>query len=137
MPSGIPPMEGDAGYAESEIEPHSSILRNLLHPDDRAPFDDALDAVLRGEREYEMEFRLRHKDGRYVDILSCGFPIRREPAGPIVRIVGTHFDLTERKRAERRCGKASVCTGPSANPSTTVYGCARPTAATPMPANRS
>jgi PAS domain S-box-containing protein len=88
------------GYAESEIEPHSSILRNLLHPDDRAPFDDALDAVLRGEREYEMEFRLRHKDGRYVDILSCGFPIRREPAGPIVRIVGTHFDLTERKRAE-------------------------------------
>ena len=59
-----------------------------------------MEAVLRGEREHEMEFRLRHKDGHYVDILSCGFPIRRKPNGPIVRIVGTHFDLTERKRAE-------------------------------------
>ena len=88
------------GYTESEIEPHASAFENLLHPDDRARFHDTVEAVLRGEREYEMEFRLRHKDGHYVDILSCGFPIRREPDGPIVRIVGTHFDLTERKRAE-------------------------------------
>ena len=89
------------GYAEREIEqPQSSVFWDFIHPDDRAPFQVALDAVLRGEREYEMEFRLRHKDGHYVDILSCGFPIRREPDGPIVRIVGTHFDLTERKRAE-------------------------------------
>ena len=89
------------GYTEQEIEqPQSSVFWDFIHPDDRAPFHDALDAVLRGEREYEMEFRLRHKDGHYVEILSCGFPVRREPAGPIVRIVGTHFDLTERKRAE-------------------------------------
>ena len=33
-------------------------------------------------------------------MLSRGFPVRREPGGPVVRIVGTHFDLTERKRAE-------------------------------------
>jgi PAS domain S-box-containing protein len=88
------------GYAESEIEPHMSVLENLLHPDDRASFREAVEAVLRGEREHEMEFRLRHKDGHYVDILSCGFPVRRQVEGPIVRIVGTHFDLTERKRAE-------------------------------------
>ena len=51
-------------------------------------------------RPYEMEFRLRHKAGHYVHVLSRGFPVRREPAGPVVRIVGTHFDLTERKQAE-------------------------------------
>ena len=33
-------------------------------------------------------------------MLSRGFPVRREPGGPVVRIVGTHFDLTERRRAE-------------------------------------
>jgi signal transduction histidine kinase len=33
-------------------------------------------------------------------VLSRGFPVRREPGGPVVRIVGTHFDLTERKQAE-------------------------------------
>jgi signal transduction histidine kinase len=26
--------------------------------------------------------------------------VRREPGGPVIRIVGTHFDLTERKQAE-------------------------------------
>jgi PAS domain S-box-containing protein len=88
------------GYTDQEIEPHTSVFWNFIHPDDRAPFDDAMQAVLRGERDYEMEFRLRHKDGHYVDILSCGFPMRRAADGPIVRIVGTHFDLTERKRAE-------------------------------------
>jgi len=33
-------------------------------------------------------------------VLSRGLPLRRNPDGPVVRIVGTHFDLTERKRAE-------------------------------------
>ena len=88
------------GYTDSEIEPRASAFENLLHPGDRVRFHDAVEAVLRGEREYEIEFRLRHKEGHYVDILSCGFPIRRKPNGPIVRIVGTHLDLTERKRAE-------------------------------------
>ena len=87
------------GYADDEIEPHVSAWERLLHPDDRAR--------AAGERErgtgratYEGEFRLRHKDGHYVHVLSRGFPVRREPGGPVVRIVGTHFDLTERKQAE-------------------------------------
>ena len=60
-----------------------------------------VDSVMRGERQYEMEFRLRHKDGHYLDILSRGYPIRRSADGPVVRIVGTHFDLTGRKKMER------------------------------------
>jgi PAS domain S-box-containing protein len=90
------------GYAEDEIEPHISAWERLVHPDDRARADAANDAVARGDRMYEAEFRLRHKDGRYVHVLSRGFPVRREPGGPVVRIVGTHFDLTERKEAEDR-----------------------------------
>ena len=90
------------GYADEEIEPHVSAWERLVHPDDR---------VARRPRKRERgaaanaaptkaEFRLRHKDGHYVHVLSRGFPVRREPAGPVVRIVGTHLDLTERKRAE-------------------------------------
>jgi PAS domain S-box-containing protein len=88
------------GYAEDEIEPHISAWERLVHPDDRPRADQANDSVARGEPTYEAEFRLRHKDGRYVHVLSRGFPVRREPGGPVVRIVGTHFDLTERKHAE-------------------------------------
>ncbi|MGH9258121.1 MAG: PAS domain-containing protein [Vicinamibacterales bacterium] len=89
------------GYAGEEIEPHVSAWERLVHPDDRPRADQAHESVARGERAtYEAEFRLRHKDGHYVYVLSRGFPVRREPGGPVVRIVGTHLDLTERKRAE-------------------------------------
>jgi len=89
------------GYAGEEIEPHVSAWERLVHPDDRSRADRANDSVARGERAtYEAEFRLRHKEGHYVHVLSRGFPVRREPGGPVVRIVGTHLDLTERRRAE-------------------------------------
>ena len=88
------------GYADDEIEPHISAWERLVHPDDRAPADRAHESVARGQPTYEAEFRLRHKDGHYVHVLSRGFPVRREPGGPVVRIVGTHFDLTERRKRE-------------------------------------
>jgi PAS domain S-box-containing protein len=88
------------GYADDEIEPHVSAWERLLHPDDRPRANEVFDSVSRGDRMYEGEFRLRHKAGHYTPVLSRGFPVRREPGGPVVRIVGTHFDLTERKQAE-------------------------------------
>src|SRR6185436_4103665 len=88
------------GYEEWEIEPHVSAWERLLHPSDHERARALNAAVARGERAYEAEFRLRHKAGHYVDVLSRGLPVRREPGGPVVRIVGTHFDLTERKQAD-------------------------------------
>ena len=88
------------GYADHEIESHISAWERLVHPDDRALADQAHDSVARGQPTYEAEFRLRHKDGHYVQILSRGFPVRRDPGGRVVRIVGTHFDLTERRKRE-------------------------------------
>jgi PAS domain S-box-containing protein len=88
------------GYEESEIEHHVTAWKRLLHPEDLPRALEVVAGVLRGGREYVMEFRMRHKDGHYVEILSRGHPIHRDPGGPIVRIVGTHSDLTERKQAE-------------------------------------
>jgi two-component system, NarL family, sensor histidine kinase UhpB len=88
------------GYADEEIEPHVSAWERLLHPDDRARADGLYESVMRGATSYEAELRLRHKDGHYVHVLTRGLPLRREPGGPVVRIVGTHFDLTERRHAE-------------------------------------
>jgi PAS domain S-box-containing protein len=88
------------GYSDDEIEPHVSAWERLLHPDDSRRARQIVDGVARGELDYRVEFRLRHKEGHWVDILSRGFPIRREHGGPVVRIVGTHLDVTERNRAE-------------------------------------
>jgi PAS domain S-box-containing protein len=94
------------GYADEEIEPHVSAWERLLHPDDRARARELDQGLTRGLGTYEGEFRLRHKDGHYVHVLSRGLPVRREPGGPVVRIVGTHFDLSERKRAEELLRRA-------------------------------
>jgi PAS domain S-box-containing protein len=88
------------GYAADEIEPHVSAWERLLHRDDRKSADEMHAQVMRGERMYEGEFRLRHREGHYIHVLSRGFPVRRDAGGPVVRIVGTHFDLTERRKAE-------------------------------------
>jgi PAS domain S-box-containing protein len=88
------------GYAEDEIEPHVSAWERLLHPDDMPRAQELNESISRGALGYEGEFRLLHKDGHYVQVLSRGYPVRSEPGGPIVRIVGTHFDLTERRQAE-------------------------------------
>ncbi|NOT27912.1 MAG: PAS domain S-box protein [Acidobacteria bacterium] len=90
------------GYELHEIEPHVQSWERLLHPDDAQRAADTLEAAQRGEGDYAVELRLRHKGGHYVDVLSRGFPVRRESDGRIIRIVGTHLDLTERKRAEAK-----------------------------------
>jgi two-component system sensor histidine kinase UhpB len=96
------------GYEEDEIEPNVGEWERLLHPDDMPAARQLNDSVQRGAPTYEGEFRLRHKDGHYIHVLSRGFPIRREPGGPVVRIVGTHFDLTERHRREAERARSEL-----------------------------
>jgi PAS domain S-box-containing protein len=98
------------GYAEDEIEPHVSAWERLLHPEDVARAQQVNESVKRGAPTYEGEFRLRHKDGHYVHVLSRGYPVRREQGGPVVRIVGTHFDLTARKQAEAERARSELLT---------------------------
>jgi signal transduction histidine kinase len=49
---------------------------------------------------YELEFRMRGKDGGYRWILSRGMVVERDAAGRPLRAVGTHVDLTARKAME-------------------------------------
>jgi diguanylate cyclase (GGDEF)-like protein/PAS domain S-box-containing protein len=74
----------------------------LTHPEDRIRVVACLDELLPGPRQaYSTEFRLRHRDGHYVPVLSRGY-ILRDGAGKALRLSGTNTDLTERKRVEHR-----------------------------------
>jgi PAS domain S-box-containing protein len=88
------------GYDDGEIEPKLSAFERLIHPEDLARAEEAQQSVARGAATFEAEFRMRHKHGHFVHVLSRGFPVRREPGGPVVRIVCIHLYLTERKQAE-------------------------------------
>ena len=49
---------------------------------------------------FVLEFKMKHKDGHWVEILSRAEAIFNDE-GKAIRIVGTHTDITDRKQAEK------------------------------------
>ncbi|MDH4187167.1 MAG: PAS domain S-box protein, partial [Nitrospira sp.] len=89
------------GYEDYELTGHFEEWISRVHHEDR---DRAL-AVLQGYLDgktshYELEHRLRHKDGSYRWILARGVS-SCDTQGKPYRMAGSHIDITERKRAEQ------------------------------------
>lgn len=93
---------GMLGYRPDEITPDNEFWRRAMDPEDLPGVTGFLDALLAGPREsYSVEFRLRHRDGYPVPVLSRGY-VLRDAHGRALRISGTNTDLTERKLADQR-----------------------------------
>lgn len=67
----------------------------LTHPDDQPRLEAAIEHHVAAPRDepYRLRFRLRHRDGHWVEVLSRGQVIRNH-ANEAVRFVGTHVDLS-------------------------------------------
>jgi PAS domain S-box-containing protein len=72
--------------------------QKAFHPDD-APTLEAWGAAMAAGKPYELEFRVRRRDGAYRWFLIRGAPLRDEQ-GKIERWYGTSIDIEDRKRAE-------------------------------------
>ena len=89
------------GYGDDELPGQQSDWESLIHPDDRAPVAASFQAAIRSSAtHYQAEFRIRHKDGHYLPVLSRGH-ILRDARGRAVRLSGTNTDLSETRRIER------------------------------------
>lgn len=95
------------GYADYEIQNSFASWEGLLHPEDRAPALAEIQAYfLRKTPKFELEHRLRHKDGTYRWILARGLALWDADGRPL-RLAGSHMDLTERKQAEEELRQAN------------------------------
>ncbi len=89
------------GYTPDEFgEDAQSCFVDLLHPDDKIAVVIDIKRGLEQEGTYEIEFRMRAKDGSYKWILSRGMVVSRDENGEPLRAAGTHTDLTTRKQME-------------------------------------
>jgi PAS domain S-box-containing protein len=87
------------GYMADELEPDPMLWVKLMHPADREHIEQFFAKLMaQGPDIYEVEFRLLHKAGHYVPVLSRGF-IQRNVVGKVVRVSGSNVDLTSRKKA--------------------------------------
>jgi formate hydrogenlyase transcriptional activator len=82
-------------------------IRRNVHPEDLERFEKGLSAGLSKRRPFEMEKRLRGKDGRYRWFLIRCNPLLNEN-GDVVRWFGTGTDIEDHKQAENRLRNENV-----------------------------
>ena len=91
------------GYEKDEVPHELSFWSDHIHPDDKA---DAIGVnqgcINNAYDEFEVEYRLRNKQEGWLWILGRGKVVERDTDGKALRLVGTHTNITERKRSEQR-----------------------------------
>ena len=71
-----------------------------LHPDDKIPGDEAINLALRGEKDFDIEFRVIWPTGEVRHIKANALLLRDVDGNPL-RMIGTNYDITERTLAEQ------------------------------------
>lgn len=88
------------GYENHELPHIISVWENLIKPEDLARSKELHEKLISKEIDrYVNEVKLKHKKGHWVDILSRAEAIFNDK-GKAIRIIGTHVDITKRKRDE-------------------------------------
>jgi PAS domain S-box-containing protein len=95
-----PEWKSQLGYRDDEISDRFEEWESRVHPGDRKRALATIRAYIKEPwPDYELECRLRHKDGSYCWILAKASLLQDE-SGHTCRMVGSHLDITERRRME-------------------------------------
>ncbi len=78
------------------------LFRELIHPDDIKKLDEDANLIINNPEldSFYSQFRLKDIHGNWLHIVSRGRPVKRDESGKLVKIIGTHTDITARKKAE-------------------------------------
>lgn len=94
------------GCSASEIKNSIDEWESRLHPEDRESAVKKQDQFIKDPKgKLVQEFRLQHKDGSYRWILSTA-SLHKGENGRKTRLLGTHIDITDHKRAEKELLKS-------------------------------
>jgi PAS domain S-box-containing protein len=89
------------GYGPDELPGKLETWISLQHPEDRDWTVGAVQDVIKNrENSFEIEFRLKHKNGSWVWIRSLGKAVGFDQDGNTIRMTGIHENINERKRGE-------------------------------------
>ncbi|MGH8594461.1 MAG: EAL domain-containing protein [Gammaproteobacteria bacterium] len=103
-----PEWKRQLGYEDHEVPNRYEEWQTRLHPEDREGTLNAVRASVENPAcGFEMEFRLRHKDGSYRWILARA-SLLEDPKGTAYRMLGSHTDITERKEAEDQLAQLAL-----------------------------
>ncbi|HOP05165.1 MAG TPA: PAS domain S-box protein [Tenuifilaceae bacterium] len=90
-----------AGYAPNEFPHKFEEWEKRVHPEDIKSTKQQIDNHIFGEvNEFDVEFRFQRKEGSWMWIRARGKVVERDKKGMVVRMIGTHSDITDRKQLE-------------------------------------
>jgi two-component system, cell cycle sensor histidine kinase and response regulator CckA len=93
-------LEALLGYDSSTASGDIGFWQKQIHPQDRARTAGSIRDALAAEGEHWTgEYRFRHFDGSYLDLLERAL-IVRDSAGAAIRFVGSLMDVTARKQLQ-------------------------------------
>jgi PAS domain S-box-containing protein len=92
------------GYSREELEPVTmDTLRSLVPEEDIAAMRPQWERLIAGTLDrFENEFRMRHRDGHWIWVLSRGKIVSTDANGRPQIMAGVHSDITALKDAEQR-----------------------------------
>ncbi len=96
-----PHYAGMLGYEPQEFAKSYAAWKELVHPDDFERVHRAHGEHIHQGKEFCVEFRMKKKTGDWCWIRSRGTVVERDSEGRAVRMVGTHLEVTDRKRTEQ------------------------------------
>lgn len=83
------------GYQDHELPNDFSVWESLTRAEDaQRSWEMQRELVNRERDRFEIEFKMKHKNGHWVDILSRARALF-DDTGEAIRIVGTHVDISE------------------------------------------
>ncbi|MEJ2033332.1 MAG: PAS domain S-box protein, partial [Deltaproteobacteria bacterium] len=88
------------GFEPHEIAPDYDLILQQMHPASREDFLQAIDAALKGEKPFEMDYIFFRKDGEEAILHTIG-QVLRDKSGAPVGMAGVVQDITEQKRIEK------------------------------------
>lgn len=92
------------GYHPDEFYEDEMFWNKRVHPEDHDHVRSQLERIQRGE-SVAYEYRFQHKNGTYIWLRDDMTPLH-DDAGNVIGLIGSWFDITERKWAEAMLQKA-------------------------------
>ena len=90
------------GYEPGEYPMILETWVNLMHPEDKETVVNLVQEYVANATQYEIEFRLKCKDGSWKWISGRGKSYDYDKNGKAIRAFGVHVNINEQKKAEKK-----------------------------------
>jgi len=96
------------GYEYDELPNEFHVWEDLCDPEGLAKTRALIEDIITGKIDhYDINFKMRHKKGHWIDILARAKAIYNEQ-GEASRLIGTHVDISELKQIQKNLSDALI-----------------------------